>query len=237
MRPFITTTLILLTACGGFGSDEPPPPAEVTFGAPAPSSYDTEWIGRGSGREAPSAAGLEAEVHGRYSIAPERALIRATITVEAADRASVTQRAREVSSAVTDAISVGRRCEARVMDLSPPRRIDEQTVSEEATLRVDIVLTGLDSVGARHEAIETCLARFADASVVAANIVVSDPLLTLDDPRAHRDAVLEEALAGIRALALSDEPVTAKPCRSRGEVAIVERSLAGIALGVDLECG
>ncbi len=238
MLPRLVITLVLLSACGAIRSEEPPLPAEVTFGAPAPASYDTEWIGRGSPtRDAPTAASLEAGVHGRYAIAPERALIRITVAVEAGDRAAVARRAREVSSAVRDALAGGERCEAQVTDLSPPRRRDEHTLSEEATLRLDISLTGLTSVAARHEAIEACLARFSQASVVAADIVVSDPLLTIDDPPAHRAAVLAQALDGVREVGASEEPVTARSCRSRGEVMIVERSLREIALGVDLECG
>ncbi|MBW2462723.1 MAG: hypothetical protein JRH11_13820 [Deltaproteobacteria bacterium] len=238
MLPHLVISLVLLSACGAIRSEEPPPPAEVTFGAPAPANYDTEWIGRGSPtRDAPTAASLEAGVHGRYAVAPERALIRITVAVEAGDRTAVAQRAREVSLAVRDALSGGTRCEAQVTDLSPPRRRDEQTFSEEATLRLHITLAGLGSVAARQEAIEACLVRFSEVSIVAADIVVSDPLLTIDDPRAHRAAVLAQALDGVREVRASEEPVTARSCRSRGQVMIVERSLREIALGVDLDCG
>ncbi len=232
--------LLTLTGCGfGLGddlarADEP----QVAFADDAPG-----WSDVSSGRyrpSAPDASDLEADLHGLYLAPPDRALVRVTVRAETeGSREAAGQRVREVAASVRDALGQGEPCRAQVIDYSGLRRSGD-TWSGDATLRYDVDLRGLEDAGARFERLEACMRRFGALDAGGASDVrVSAPIVTVDDPDAHREALLRRAAEGRRAVeamdALPGAPA-ARTCYSRGDVTLGRRSLRGVALQLDLEC-
>ncbi|MCB9592603.1 MAG: hypothetical protein H6719_07715 [Sandaracinaceae bacterium] len=227
-----------LTGCG-FGDDRDPGTPDVAFaGEPAPS--DSVWS-RGYSAAAPDASGLEQDLHGRYTVPPDRALVRVDATAQSATRDGVTRRIRRASQELVTALSVEGVCEVSVVDLGAPRRAGDRWY-DTATLRIDVPLAGFGEVEERFVRVERCMERFGamGASVADLELAVSHPLPTLDRPDAHRAALLERAMRPLQEVATTDGPAAfdadGMRCVSRGEVTITERSLHGIALAVDLAC-
>ena len=233
-RHFPLLALLILTSCGG---DEPSAaPAVVFANEPAGSDYWSRGIEVG-----PDASPFEADLHGRYVVAPDRALVRVTLSTQGRTRGEAAGRVRDAANELRETLADEGRCVAEVADYETPRRNEEQW-SGSASLRYDIELGGLDTVAARFARVEHCMERF---SAIGANLSdvrfsVSDPLVTIDAPGRHRAELLERELRALREVAQVAGPAAYDPdamhCASRGQVSILERSLRGVALGIDLAC-
>jgi hypothetical protein len=245
--PFLTL-LLGFTGCGLFGSGEVPGSGGRGGGGAGPGAAHAQsdvW-GRsaylGSG-ESLGAEGFEADLHGRFSVASDRALVRVSALAVGADRVATSAAATSLGQALVTALSEDGICEARVVDHDVVRFRDREDWRSDVSLRVDVLLTGLESVSARAERLEHCLARIdAEANGREEGVVRRGaPLLTLDHPEAHRDELLTRAFRDLRAIAAASETpaqfhVDATRCTSAGHVSIRSRSLSGVVLGVDLDC-
>ncbi len=234
----IAFALLTLAGCGFADRAEPETP-DVAF-AGAPATADSAWS-RGSYAAAPDATGLEQDLHGRYLVPPDRALVRVEVTAHAATRGGVGERIRAAATQLRADLAVPGACEVSVVDFGSPRGAGEDW-ADTATLRLDVPLTGVADVAERFARVERCMQRFSTLGAVARDLelAVSHPLPTVDRPDAHRAALLERALAPLREVGATGGPAafdaTGVRCTSRGEVTITERSLHGIAMTVDLEC-
>ncbi|MBX3269057.1 MAG: hypothetical protein KF729_02280 [Sandaracinaceae bacterium] len=235
----LSLCLLLLAGCGFGARAEPAAPAVAFAGEPASSDY--LWS-RGAAAAAPDASDLERQLHGgAFLVPPDRALVRVDVTGRAPTRAELAARMDDATRAMRATLAVPGACAAAVVALGAPRREGERW-SATATLSIDVPLAGLDDVAARFARVERCMERFdaMGAELAGLELAVSHPLPTVDRPHLHRAALLERAVGPLREVAAFDGPPAFDPngvrCTSRGEVTIVERSLAGIALRVDLEC-
>lgn len=233
--------IALTTALAGCGFEEraTAEAPEVAF-AGAPITADSAWS-RGYAGPAPDASELEADLHGRYLVAPDRALVRVEVTGHGPSRAAVTDRIRAGATQLVGALAVPGACEVSVVDFGSPRGSGEQW-ADTATLRIDVPLAGVTDVSERFARVERCMQRFVSlgASARDLDLAVSQPLATVDHPDAHRAALLERALRPMREVEDTEGPTafdaSGVRCTSRGEVTITQRSLHGVAMTVDLEC-
>ena len=214
--------------------------------APAGSSrsYGRDWSSseRAVG---PDAADSEARLHGRLVVPPDRALLEMRAVVIAQERATIISRVNEVAELIREGIDAGEGCEARVTQLTTSQP-DGDRWRAAALLATSVDLRGLSDVAARHARLESCIGRMHEtiADLEGVQARVGAPLLSVDSPRDHRAALLRQALGAIRDVRRIAEEDQLGPeldpnltrCRSEGRVRIVNRSLDGIALGVDLEC-
>ncbi len=196
----------------------------------------------GSG-DALSAADFESDLHGRVSVAPDRALVRVRALVMNTDRMATSAAAASLGQALVGEIAEDGLCEARVMNHDTVSFSGSEDWHGDVSLRVDALLTGLEDVDARAERLEHCLARIDAAADRREDGVVrrGAPLLTVDHPEAHRAELLTRAFQDLRAVASTREAPTqfdadATRCTSAGRVIIRSRSLDGIVLGVDFKC-
>ena len=147
----------------------------------------------------------------------------------------------DATARMVAALDVPSECVVEVVALGTPRRLPERW-SGTATVAIDVPLAGLDDVQSRFARVERCMERFGalGEDLGDLELAVSHPLPTIDRPEGHRAALLARALAPLREVAAVEGPAAFDPsgvrCLSRGEVTIAERSLAGVALRVDLEC-
>lgn len=222
--------LILLASCGttdGAGV------VQAQSGAPSRSWYGTE--------SAPDTLPLERALHGGITVPPDRGLAMLSAHVEASQRDDAMSRIRRVVRELA-AISSGE-CRIEPWSFAPIERAGDSYTAA-AELRLDVALTGADTIDARQARIEACLgaldtldpARFEGVNVRRGALV-----LTLDDPSQHRGALLERHMAALHSVAAqSDVPPQFQPnalrCTSSGEVRIEARSLRGIDLAVDFVC-
>ncbi|HJL14460.1 MAG TPA: SIMPL domain-containing protein [Sandaracinaceae bacterium LLY-WYZ-13_1] len=235
----VALTALLITSCGLSRDAEPAAP-EVAFEG-EPTSSDGYWS-RSRTSAAPDVGPLEAELHDRFVVPPDRALVRVDATVRAPTRVAVVGRVRDVAAELTETLGAGDACDAAVHDYGAVRRGDERWTAR-ATLRLDVPLGDLEDAGARLARVEACMQRFEalGPSLRGVELAVSDARPTIDDPGRHRAALLQRALAPLHEVAAVEGPPAAfapggLSCTSRGEVTIAARSLHGIALRVDLSC-
>jgi len=244
----IWTLCLSLTGCGLFGGgasrEAPPGEAPGAAGAGAGGSSDV-WSRsayRGSG-DPLGADGFENALRGQISIPPDRALVHVQAEAKGGDRLAASSGAMLLGQALATEIGDEGMCQARVVDRGAVRFNGRQDWRGRISLRVDALLTGLPSVDARAERIEHCLARI-DAAANGREegaVRMGAPLLTLDQLETHRGELLARAFSDLTAVAgTTDTPTqfdaNATHCTSGGHVNIVERSLDGIVLGVDMTC-
>lgn len=227
----------LVTSCSS-AREEADAPAIAFANEPQGSGY---WS-RGGGAAAPDVGALEGASHDRMVVAPDRALVRVDATVAAPTPSAVTERVRSAAAQLVEGLSEPGACSAAVADYAVPWRADDRWHAR-VSLRLDVPLTGAPDVGERLARLERCTRRFEalGPSLRDVELSVSDPLVTVDDPGAHRAALLRRALAPLHEVAAIDGTpaafdATAMQCTSRGQVAIVGRALSGVALQVDLDC-
>ncbi|MEZ4340809.1 MAG: hypothetical protein R3B82_29655 [Sandaracinaceae bacterium] len=240
-RTLVALFAITATLAGcGFEDREPPNAPEVAF-AGSPTTPDSAPWSRGAAVATPDATGLEADLHGRYLVPPDRALVRVEVTGHGGSRAAVSDRIRGGAARLVGALAVPGACEVTVVDFGAPRGASERW-TDTATLRIDVPLAGAADVGERFARVERCMERFSTLGAEARDLdlAVSHPLPTVDHPDAHRAALLERAFRPMREVEGTTGPAAFDPsgvrCTSRGEVTITERSLHGVAMSVDLEC-
>jgi hypothetical protein len=227
--------LLLLSGCPDLDDSD----RAVSFGNAAATTRD--YVHRVEGSDPSS---FEAELHGRYSVPPERAILRADLQLARASSAEATRAGATARAALVRVFGEAEHCEARVIDIGPTTRVAWDDWSASSLLRVDVDLRGAADVESRSARIEACTAIFfrEDPDLENVHVRIGTPLLTIDDPSSHREVLLERELARLRAVAAQpDAPAqfsaATLECTSTGEVRIVDRTLSGIALAVDLGCG
>ena len=234
-RHLTATALLLLTSCGWAESVDPP---AVAY-ADEPASSRRYWGTRAE--DAPDPTPFESDLHGRYRVAPDRALVRVRIAARGPSRPEVARRARDAANELVEALRLEGRCAAEVVDFGTPRR-DGDAWHERAAVRFEIALGDLDTVAERFTRVEQCMARFGSlgGSLDEVRLRVSDPLVTIDAPDEHRAALLARELGALEEVAAVTGPAAYDPssmrCVSRGQVTVLERSLRGVALGIDFSC-
>lgn len=202
---------------------------------------DSYLWSRGDAELGPDSSPFEADLHGRYLVAPDRALVRVQLRAQGSSRAEASARIRAAADELSESLTDEGRCVAEVASYGTPFRDDDRW-SGGASIRYDIELGGLDTVTARFARVEHCMERFGTIGATLADVRLSvgEPLLTIDAPARHRAELLERELRALREVAEVAGPAAYDPaamrCASRGRVSILERSLAGLALGIDLDC-
>lgn len=227
--------LLVLSGCPDLGDTE----RAVSFGNAAATTRD--YVHRVEGSDPSS---FEAELHGRYTVPPERAILRADLQLARASSDEATSASIAARRTLVRLFDEAEHCEARVVDVGPTTRIAWDDWSASSLLRIDIDLRGADDVETRSARIEACTAVFfrEHSELENVHVRIGTPLLTIGDPSSHREALLERELARLRAVAAQPNApaqfsADSLDCTSTGEVHIVDRTLSGVALAVDLDCG
>lgn len=239
MKPSIPL-IAILAVLAGCGSDDSDRRAVAYANEPVNDSAD--WLYRSSrGAEGGFDANeLEADLHGLYTVAPDRALVMVRVDATGPERAATMAQLRHHAELVREQLSA-EHCTAEVVDWQPLSRAGDRW-SGRASLRLDVPLAGLGDAEARFSRVEACMQRFGglDRPPEHIRVAVSDPLLTVDDPDAHRATLLQRALDERREMTTIAELPGAprlRACTSTGSVSITRRSLRGIALRLDMTCG
>jgi len=228
--PAIGLLLGLALACAGVGS------GDVGSGDSYRSSSYRE--------PAPGAEGYTTLDHS-FRVPPDRALVAVTVGVSqpsfAETSAALSAEVANIQAALTGP------CTTTLMDASSPDQ-DGTTWSASAELRVDIDLRGLPGVAERRTRLDTCLAaldpllttEWKKISVGTRIVQRSAPLLSVDDPEQHRDALLAQAAASLAWAAGAAGAPQLHPtdlrCVPRGTVTVGDRRLSGVVLELDLPC-
>jgi hypothetical protein len=227
--------LLVLSGCPDFGDTD----RAVSFGNAAATTRD--YVHRVEGSDPSS---FEAELHGRYAVPPERAILRADLQLARASSDEATSASIAARRTLVQLFDEAEHCEARVIDIGPTTRVAWDDWSASSLLRVDIDLRGAEDVETRSARTEACTAVFfrEEPELENVHVRIGTPLLTIDDPSSHRAALLERELARLRAVAAQPNTpaqfsAETLECTSTGEVRIVDRTLSGVALAVDLSCG
>lgn len=239
MRTRHLSVLLALALCSSCSAAREDANAPAIAFANEPQGSGDYWSREG-GSPAPDVGALEGG--GAMVVPPDRALVRVDATVAAASPSAVTARVRAAAAQLADGLSEENACAATIADYAVPWRADERWHAR-VSLRLDVPLRGASDVGERLARLERCMRRFETLgpSLRDAELSVSDPLVTVDDPGRHRTALLARAMGPLHEVAaIAGTPAAfaadAMQCTSRGQVSIVGRALSGVALQVDLDC-
>lgn len=197
--------------------------------------------GKPTGPDATNIAGLDRA----YRVPPDRAILLVGATVTA-DTPSV------ASSLLTDEVTalrqaVGDRCTVTVLDYSAP--VGGYSTSQAgARVRLDVELKGLTDIEARRARIDACEQALAprltsDWGKVAQGqraVTAAAPVLVVDDPDAHRDALLARERGRLGWAAAAGGVPQLHPedlrCVPDGRVVEGDRQLSGITLELGMNC-
>jgi hypothetical protein len=207
--------------------------ANVEFG---PSASDSRYSGSTPAVALPEIVG-EASV----TVPPDLAAVALQLTADAPGFGPAGERARTVGDEVLAAVRAQEGCSGHWVDQTPATRVDDDTWRGFVQLQLDVALSGLADTRARAERIDACLgALAAPATAPGVHVMVSAPLVSVEDPSAHQAELLERRIAAHRKLeqrtASAGPGVVPATCRSNGEVVVVARHLAGVVLAIDWSC-
>lgn len=228
--PAVGLVLGVSLACGGLGG----------------SGRGDSYSSYGEREVVPGADGY-ADLDRAYRVPPDRALVALTVNVHAS---SVTQTSSLLTTEVTTLEdTLGTRCAATVLDYTPPTAMDTTWWSASAEVRVDIDLRGLAGVSERRGRIEACLAALDPLLTPASWKSIGDsprqmrrspPVLAVDAPDQHRDALLERARTELAWAASATGAPQLHPedlrCVPYGTVRVGDKRLSGVVLTLDLPC-
>ncbi len=221
--------LSIAMACGGGGS------GDLLRG----SYYGKESVGDSSDYAALDQA---------YLVPPDRAVIRIDAVATAPDAATAAAQIRARIAGVEAAAGEG--CPARVLDYQPARPYGDEWRSE-AELRVDVPLSGLETVAARMDALDACGAALAgvvtdsdgeeDGDVRAWVGRSESPQLLVDDLHQHAGALLARRAADLAAVSDASAAPQLHPedlrCTATGDVRYGSiRRLSGVSLALGMDC-
>lgn len=239
MRLHALASLALLL-CSCWSSDREQAPV-VT--APSTPSSSSSWSRSSYSSPAPDPGIFEAQLHGDVAVPPDRALVSLEATVQATTRAAALEHINAMAGALREHGESAEGCAISTHTFSAVRGGGE-AFSASVTLRLDVDLRGLASPADRHARIESCVAPFhalPEDGFEGLRLSLGEPRVTIDDPSAHRERLLERRFAELRAVAgVMDAPpqfhAAALRCTSSGQVTITQRSLSGVHLAVDFTC-
>lgn len=184
-------------------------------------------------------------------VPPDRAIVSVGISVKAPTAAAVAAELRRRAAAL-EAAAATETCQARLVDYSAPAPYGREHHHGAATVRVDMVLTGLDGLLARMDAVDACQAVVAaqltdsegeelDGGEGAAWVDQSRQLAVVVDDR-HRFAgeLLGRRAARLAVVADASAAPQLHPedqrCTPTGEVTYGSRSLDGVELILGMSC-
>jgi hypothetical protein len=220
--------LSLSLACGGFGSDSSRSSYGKRAGATTSSPEEYESLDQG------------------YRVAPDRAIYAMTLHASAKTVAAAAALLTAEVAALETASAAA--CPSTWMDHAAPSGAGDEW-STSAELRLDVDLRGLATVAERRARIDACAAAIAPRITDAWSDVGQDrryvgaagPVLTVDQPDLHRDALLERVRARLSWAAAATGAPQLHPtdlrCVPDGTVNVLDRRLSGVQLGLSMPCG
>ncbi|MDP2309837.1 MAG: hypothetical protein Q8P18_27710 [Pseudomonadota bacterium] len=226
--PAVGLALGLALACGGLGG-----------GRGDSYSYSERTV-------APGADGYPG-LDQAYRVPPDRAVLAVTINVAHESFASTASGLTTEVAALEQAL--GSHCTATVLDYAAPLSSGSPQWTATAEVRVDIDLRGLAGVAERRGRIDACLATIEPLltpdgwkSLGTGNRQVrrSVPVLAVDAPEQHRDALLARVRTGLAWAAAATGAPQVHPddlrCVPDGGVTVGDRRLSGVVLTLDMPC-
>lgn len=229
----LVLSLFGVLACGlGSGRDG----ATVRRG-----SSDVSYRG-GQAPHEPTVAVLAAH---QLRVAPDVARVAIDVRLRAKTFDESVELARAVTNSLQPRWSQDEGCATTQFDRSVPERVAEKRWTSTTHFELRIGLHGLETVEQRAQQIEMCMGRVhaaeRDPELAGVTIVVGRRSLQLDNPTEYRQQLLQRRFAPLLAVARttgapSQFNVQALECTSQGSVRIVQRTLVGLTLEVDLDC-
>ena len=185
-----------------------------------------------------------------YVVPPDRAVVRLEVVVTA-ETPELTAKELRARISATEAAAAEERCQARLMDYSPSVPYG-QGWRGNAELRVDVLLTGLDGVTARMDALDACLDSLRPLVTSDEGAVIGEDKgkvwlehsliteLLVDDPHQHAPELLARRAGRLKAVASEDGAPQLAPedlrCTATGDVTYGARRLAGVELILGMSC-
>lgn len=223
----------LALACGGMGS-----------GSGDLSYRKTDYGG------APGADGYP-ELDRAYRVPPDRAVVAVTVRVDQPTAAAASaQLTAELDALVA---ATGAACAPELLDATPPTAsrgyTGDASWGATAEVRLDVDLRGLATTPERRTKLEACLAaldpsltqdEWVKSGAGTRMVVRSAPVLAVDQPEAHRDALLDRARARLTWAAQAGGAPQLQPgdlrCVPDGSVIVGDRRLSGVVLELSMPC-
>ncbi len=234
VAPLIGLLLGLSLACGGLGAGG----SGIGSGS---------YSDRGYPDAAPGAEGYAA-LDQAYRVPPDRASVAVTIQVEQPTPAETTRLLTSEVAAVVQVVGSG--CSASPLDYTSPAPRGADTWTATAEVRLDIDLRTLTTVDTRRDRIDGCLAGIAPLLTVEGwkkvgpsgtrHVQRSEPVLMVDAPDQHRDALLAKERARLAWAATAAGAPQLHPtdlrCVPDGNVLVGDRRLSGVVLMLEMPC-
>lgn len=202
---------------------------------------------RSSAYTPPSGADAYPALDRAYRVPPDRASVAVTLQVREPEAAAAGSQLTSEIAAVTK--GAGDRCTAALQDASPPTPAGSAEWSASAEVRVDIDLKGLPTVEERRAKIDACLAgidplvtrdEWKKVAAGERQVQRSAPVLSVDDPTRHRDALLDRARAELTWAAAAAGAPQLHPedlrCVPDGIVHAGDARLSGVVLTLGMTC-
>ncbi len=231
--PLAGLALGLSLACGGLGAGG----SGIGSGSYSDTRYEV----------VPGADGYAA-LDQAYRVPPDRASVAVTVWVDQPSAAEATRLLTSEVAAVSQA--AGDRCTATPLDYTSPSAGSAESWNATAEVRVDIALGGLATVEDRRVRIDACLGALAPLLTFEGSRKVgpsgnrhvqrSEPVLMVDAPEQHRDALLAKERARLAWAATASGAPQLHPtdlrCVPDGSVIVGDRRLSGVVLSLAMPC-
>ena len=195
---------------------------------------------------------LEDPAINRFTVIPEMAVMRTTISATASSFVETAKLIEVNSEKVLTSINSIEGCSARIVDYQHPVNRREGKLGKThlfSSLEVETLISfaEMKDVKERIKRVNDCLQAIPKLTTgknpnnVRVNLVVSDVMPTIQNAEKYREKLLESKFTALKQVANLPEPATQfqasdTRCTSKGIVKVVKRSLSGIELDIDFEC-
>ncbi|NOY27907.1 MAG: hypothetical protein GXP62_18745 [Oligoflexia bacterium] len=205
------------------------------------SYSESKW----RGQTGPTTPGDYSRLDHAVVVPPDRAVMRIDIHVTEASADAAAKALRQETDRALGAATAT--CTTTWVDYSPPRRRGNKTWTAQSELRVDALLTEATDLLGRADRLDACISatdpiltwskprKLSDDGTVW--VVRSTPLLVVDAPEAHADALLAKASQRLKRVSGGDglHPEDLR-CTPTGTITQGTARLSGVELLMELDC-
>ena len=218
------------------------------------SSVTTQSYQRQSDRNYGQKSYIKDPAINRLIIPPEIGVMRARIGATASSFAEVAKLIEVNSEKVLKSINSQEGCSASIIDYHHPVELsgkkllaDKRNYSSHLQLEILISFAEMKDIKERIKQVNDCLQAIPEVTIqkpkekISVYLTLSDVMPTIQNAGKYRQQLLKAKFSGLKEVANLSEPATQfsasdTRCTSKGIVKVVERSLSGIELDVDLDC-
>ena len=218
------------------------------------SSVTAQSYGRQSDRNYGQKFHIKDPALNLFIVPPEIGVMRARINATASSFAEVAKLIEVNSEKVLKNINSQEGCSASIIDYQHPVELsgkkllaDKGKYSSHLQLETLISFAEMKDIRERMKRVNDCLQAIPEVTMekskenISVYLTLSNVMPTIQNAGKYRQQLLKAKFSGLKEVANLSEPATQfsasdTRCTSKGIVKVVERSLSGIELDVDLDC-